>query len=117
MGNEFDTYVEGTKLSNLNGMGRIGYQESYDVVNLDQATVRPDYSIYNEQDELLAIADAKTSPKIGYDTQAHGFLQVAMQTKSRTIIYYTPAGNAKIDSQLMKAAQRAKVTILQVGVK
>ncbi len=117
VGNEFDTYVEGTKLSNLNGMGRIGYQESYDVVNLDQATVRPDYSIYNEQDELLAIADAKTSPKIGYDTQAQGFLQVAMQTKSRTIIYYTPAGNAKIDSQLMKAAQRAKVTILQVGVK
>jgi hypothetical protein len=117
VGNAFDVYVEGTKLKNLDKLGRIGYQEEFSVTGLGQKAVRPDYTIYNEAGDLIAIADAKTSNYIGYDDQAKGFLQVAQNTKSQTIIYYTPTGQSVIDSSYLRDAKFLNITIQQVKVK
>jgi RHS repeat-associated protein len=117
VGNSFEVYVEGTKLKKLDSMGRIEYQQEHEVTGLDQNVVRPDFSIYDENDELLAIADAKTSSYIPYDDQAKGFIQVAQSSKSKTIIYYTPSGHADVSSNFTKAASNAGVTIQIVGVK
>ena len=118
VGTEWENYVEGTILKELSKQWLIDTQEYFYVPGLKtQKGVKPDYVIYNSKGERIGIADAKSGKKIPFDDQARGFLQVAKQTKSKTIIYYTPTGDTPIDRQLLDAAKEEKITIKQVGVK
>ena len=118
VGTSFEVYVEGTKLRGVAEQGLLEKKEKFltpDVVG--KKYVRPDFSIYDTNGNLAAIADAKTSSSIPYDAQAQGLIKAAQTTKSKTLIYYTPTGNSVIDPRILLEAQDVGVTILQIGVR
>lgn len=91
--------------------------EEFPVDKLSQDYVKPDFSIYNKNGDLAAIADAK-SGAIVFDDQAKGLIQVAAKyTTSKTIIYYTPLGNTPIPRNIIDYAKLHKVKVIQIGVK
>ncbi len=116
VGNSFDTYVEGTILKGVDKQGLLETQREFSVLNIEgRASVRPDYTIYNKYDAVAAIADAK-SGTIAFDAQAKGFIQIAQQTASKTLIYYVPK-SVTLPREMLSAARISGVRIITVVVK
>jgi filamentous hemagglutinin len=119
VGNSFDDYVLATKLKGLDERGLIGTQERLPTPELVQSGkqyVKPDYTIYNQQGQAAAYADAKTGASIPFDMQARGLIEWSTTTRSKTLIYYTPEGTTPISASLLNYARQRGVQVKQVGV-
>lgn len=117
-GMEFDNYVRSTKLRGVDEAGLLQTQTQLPTPDFPgQSYVRPDYTIWNTQGKIAAIADAKTSPHIPFDNQARGLLEwTAATAEAKTLIYYTPTGESTVSGDLLKAARAMGVTVMQIGV-
>jgi len=119
VGNSFDNYVLGTKLKGLDERGLVETQQHLatpELAGLGKNYVKPDYSIYTQNGQVAAYADAKTGAAIPFDLQARGLVEWSTTTNSKTLIYYTPEGTTQISPSLLNYARQRGVQIKQVGV-
>lgn len=89
-------------------------QEKWATPDINGSYIKPDYTIRNYDGKVVAYADAKTSDFIPFDDQAKGLIEWSKTTTTKTLIYYTPTGQSKIDQKLLDLAFNEKIRIVQV---
>ena len=115
----FETYVEGTKLKNVDIETQKLYGVRDELGNLKQ--VKPDFTIYGNNQEIVAIGDAKTtmSGTIPFNNQARNLIRLAAaETTSKKLIYYIPESiSPTITDDFFVYAKSKEVRIQFVVVK
>ncbi len=121
VGNDWDRYVQGTRLKSLDEAGLLDTQVhatlKYDL-DIAQTAVRPDYALLNKHNRWAAIGEAKAleSRLIEFSEQSRGLVRWAKATETQQLFYYVP-WQTKVHPKLMRFAASEGVGIRVVVVK